>query len=131
LVFAEDPETPITVLEPIVVTATRTQTPVAQTGSSVTVIAREEIERRQATSVQEVLRGVPGLGVTNSGGLGKPSSVFLRGTESDHVLVLIDGLRIGSATFGTAAFELLPIDQIERVEIVPGPRARASTARRQ
>ncbi|MGH8590960.1 MAG: TonB-dependent receptor domain-containing protein, partial [Gammaproteobacteria bacterium] len=121
--FAEDPETPITRLEPIVVTATRTAETVDETLASVTVITREEIERRQATSVQEVLRGVPGLGIANTGGLGKTTSVFLRGTNSDHVLVLIDGLRIGSATQGTAAFEHLPIDQIERIEVVRGPRS--------
>jgi vitamin B12 transporter len=110
-------------LEPIIVTATRTAQTADEALASVTVIPREEIERRRATSVQEVLRGVPGLGVTNSGGLGKPSSVFLRGTESDHVLVLVDGIRTGSASLGTTAFEDIPIDQIERIEIVRGPRS--------
>jgi vitamin B12 transporter len=110
-------------LEPLIVTATRTAQTADETLASVTVITREEIDRRRATSVQEVLRGVPGLGVTNSGGLGKATSVFLRGTESDQVLVLIDGLRTGSATLGTTAFEDLPIDQIERIEIVRGPRS--------
>ena len=119
LYAAEEP----TELSPIIVTATRTAQTADQTLASVTVITREEIERRQVKSVQEVLRGVPGLGVTNSGGLGKTSSVFLRGTESDQVLVMIDGLRIGSATLGTAAFEDIPIDQIERIEVVRGPRS--------
>ncbi|MGH2708948.1 MAG: TonB-dependent receptor domain-containing protein, partial [Actinomycetota bacterium] len=91
--------------------------------ASVTVITREEIERRQVQSVQEVLRGVPGLHITNSGGLGKVTAVFLRGTNSNHVLVLIDGIRVGSATTGTTAFQLIPIDQIERIEIVRGPHA--------
>jgi vitamin B12 transporter len=121
--FADNPDDPIRVGEPIIVTATRTAQTIDDTLASVTVIIREEIERRQPNSVQDVLRGVPGLGVTNSGGLGKQSSVFLRGTNSDHVLVLIDGLRVASATSGMAAFEDIPSDQIERIEIVRGPRA--------
>lgn len=104
-------------------TATRTERTVEGSLSSVTVIDRAEIERRQAQSVQDVLRGVPGLSIANNGGLGKTSSVFLRGTESDHVLVLIDGVRAGSATTGTTAFQDIPIDQIERIEIVRGPRS--------
>jgi hypothetical protein len=87
--FADNPDDPIRVGEPIIVTATRTAQTIDDTLASVTVIIREEIERRQPNSVQDVLRGVLGLGVTNSGGLGKQSSVFLRGTNSDHVLVLI------------------------------------------
>jgi vitamin B12 transporter len=110
-------------LEPIIVTATRTAQTADEALASVTVITREEIERRQVQSVQDVLRGVPGLQITNSGGLGKDTSVFLRGTESDHVLVLIDGIRVGSATLSTAQLQLIPIDQIERIEIVRGPRA--------
>lgn len=121
--FADNPNDPTTVGEPIIVTATRTARTVDETLASVTVITREEIERRQVQSAQEVLRGVPGLGIANTGGLGKTTSVFLRGTESDHVLVLIDGIRVGSATLGTTQFQLIPIDQIERIEIVRGPRA--------
>jgi vitamin B12 transporter len=121
--FANNPDDPITVGEPIIITATRTAQTIDDILASVTVITREEIERRQSNSVQDVLRGVPGLGVTNNSGLGKRSSVFLRGTNSDHVLVLTDGMRVASATAGTAAFEDIPIDQIERIEIVRGPRA--------
>lgn len=110
-------------LETVTVTATRTERSVEESLASVTVIDRDEIERRQAQSVQEVLRGVPGLSITNSGGLGKNTSVHLRGTESDHVLVLIDGVRAGSASSGTTAFQDIPIDQIERIEVVRGPRS--------
>jgi vitamin B12 transporter len=121
--FADNPNDPTTVGEPIVDTATRTARTIDDTLASVTVITREEIERRQVASVPEVLRGVAGLGIASNGGLGKTTSVFLRGTNSDHVLVLIDGIRIGSATLGTAAFQDIPIDQIERIEIVRGPRS--------
>ncbi|MGR9107142.1 MAG: TonB-dependent vitamin B12 receptor [Gammaproteobacteria bacterium] len=110
-------------LEPIVVTATRTAQTVDDTLASVSVIERDDIERLQAQSVQDVLRGLPGVDVANSGGLGKQTSVFLRGTESDHVLVLIDGVKVGSATLGTTGFENIPVGQIERIEIVRGPRS--------
>ncbi|MGX2039365.1 TonB-dependent vitamin B12 receptor [Methylocaldum sp. MU1018] len=110
-------------LDTITVTATRTERSAEESLASVTVIDRDEIERRQAQSVQDVLRGVPGLSVTNNGGLGKNTSVHLRGTESGHVLVLIDGVRAGSATNGAMAFQDIPVDQIERIEIVRGPRS--------
>jgi len=118
---ADDAST--TQLETITVTGTRTERRLEDSLASVTVIDRAEIERRQAQSVQDVLRGVPGVSITNDGGLGKSTSVFLRGTESDHVLVLIDGVRAGSATVGSTSFQDLPIDQIERIEIVRGPRS--------
>ena len=109
--------------DPVVVTATRTAQTVDETLASVTVITRQDIERQQATSVPDVLRGVPGVGIANNGGPGKVTSVFLRGTDSDHVLVMIDGIKVGSATTGTAAFEHIPIEQIERIEVVRGPRS--------
>lgn len=110
-------------LDATVVTATRTARTVDETLASVTVITRVEIERRQAQSVQDLLRGVPGLSIANNGGPGKATSVFLRGTEADHVLVLIDGVKVGSATLGTAAFQDIPVELIERIEIVRGPRS--------
>lgn len=110
-------------VDPVVVTATRTAQTADETLASVTVITREEIERRQAQSVPDVLRGAPGVEIVNNGGPGKATSVSLRGTESDHVLVLVDGVKVGSATLGTAAFQDIPVEQIERVEIVRGPRS--------
>jgi len=110
-------------LSPVVVTATRTAQSIDDSLASVTVITREYIDRKQPLSVQGALLGVPGLGISNSGGLGKPSDVFMRGTNSDHVLVLVDGVRMGSATLGTTAFQDIPIDQVERIEIVRGPRS--------
>lgn len=107
-------------LPPVVVTAARTAQTVDETLYSVTVITREDIERRQVQSLVDLLRSVPGVTITNNGGLGKVTSIFLRGTESDHVLVLIDGIKIGSATLGSTAFEDIPIAQIERIEVVRG-----------
>lgn len=108
---------------PIIVTATRTAQTADETLAAVTVITRAEIERQQPTSVADLLRGTPGIGLSNNGGLGKGTSVYLRGTESEHVLVLIDGVKVGSATSGTTAFQDIPVDQIERIEIVRGPRS--------
>ena len=109
--------------EPVIVTATRTAQTADEALASVTVITREDIERRQARSVEDLLRGTQGISIANSGGAGKNTSVFIRGTESDHVLVLIDGVRAGSATSGGAAYGNIPIEQIERIEIVRGPRS--------
>jgi vitamin B12 transporter len=105
----------------IVVTATRTsQTPDGALAST-TVITRKDIERSQAVSVQDLLQGLPGVSIANNGGPGKATSVLLRGTNSDHVVVLIDGIKVGSATLGTASFQDFPVAQIERIEVVRGP----------
>lgn len=110
-------------LPPVIVTATRTAQTADDALASVSVITREDIEKKQILSVQGALLGLPGVGIDNNGGLGKPSNVFMRGTNSDHVLVLIDGVRVGSATLGTTAIQDLPIDQVERIEVVRGPRS--------
>ncbi|HEX5336970.1 MAG TPA: TonB-dependent vitamin B12 receptor [Gallionella sp.] len=110
-------------LPDVVVTATRTAQSADASLASVSVITRQDIERKQAQSVQDVLRGVAGLTFSNNGGAGKTTAVYLRGSNADHVLVLIDGIKIGSATFGTASFQDIPVEQIERIEIVRGPRA--------
>jgi vitamin B12 transporter len=107
----------------VVVTATRTTQTADESLASVSVITREDIERSQATSVSELLTGLTGIDSANTGGYGKTTSLFIRGTNSDHVLVLIDGVKIGSATLGSASFEFLPLSQIERIEVVRGPRS--------
>lgn len=108
---------------PVIVTATRTAQTTDETLASVSVITRADIERLQARSMEDLLRGIPGLNIANSGGPGKQTSFFLRGTEADHVLVLIDGIKAGSVTSGTTSFENLPLDQVDRIEIVRGPRS--------
>ncbi len=109
--------------EAVVVTATRVEQPVRDVIGAVSVITRADIERRGAHSVQDLLRGETGLTVANTGGLGKLSNVFLRGADAEQVLVLVDGVRVGSATSGTTPFEYIPVDQIERIEIIRGPRS--------
>ncbi|GGB98028.1 TonB-dependent receptor [Marinobacterium zhoushanense] len=107
----------------IVVTASRSAETADETLAAVTVLSREDIERQQAQSVTELLGSTPGITLANSGGRGKSTSIFLRGSNPDQVLVLIDGIKVGSATLGTTAFEHLAVDQIERIEIVRGPRS--------
>jgi len=111
-------------LSPIVVTATRNAQTVDDSLASVTVITREEIERTQAGDLLKLLTGKAGIDIINNGGRGKTSSLYLRGTSSEHVLVLIDGAKMGSATLGSVSFQHLPLSQIERIEIVRGPRSR-------
>ncbi|MGH8519448.1 MAG: TonB-dependent receptor domain-containing protein, partial [Panacagrimonas sp.] len=91
--------------------------------AAVSVLTRDDIERLQAVDLLDLLAGMPGVSLSNTGGAGKETSLFLRGTESDHVLVLIDGVKVGSATSGKAALEQIPLDQIERIELVRGPRS--------
>ncbi|HEY8586742.1 MAG TPA: TonB-dependent vitamin B12 receptor [Rhodanobacter sp.] len=107
----------------VIVTATRTAITVDDALSSVSVITRADIERLQPLSVADLLTGLPGVSFANSGGYGQQTSLFLRGTSSSHTLVLIDGVRIGAVGSGLAAFEQIPVEQIERIEIVRGPRS--------
>ncbi|HDJ85504.1 MAG TPA: TonB-dependent vitamin B12 receptor, partial [Chromatiales bacterium] len=111
------------ITSPIVVTATRTAETADQTLSSVTVITRTDIRRSGAVTLPQLLRQVNGLDVASSGPLGKQTSVFLRGTDSNDVLVMIDGVRIGSVTSGGVSWELLPLSEIQRIEIVRGPHS--------
>ncbi|WP_196778629.1 TonB-dependent vitamin B12 receptor [Cognatilysobacter tabacisoli] len=108
-------------LDSVVVTAARTAQTQDATLAAVTVITRAQIEALQPASLPELLRGTPGAAIANNGGAGKESSLFLRGTESDHTLVLVDGIKVGSATAGKAALQDIPVEQIERIEIVRGP----------
>ena len=110
-------------LEEVIVTATRAPQTVQSVLSSVTVITSADIERLQPQSLAELLQGLPGISVATTGGLGTPTSLFLRGTNSDHVLVLIDGVVVGSVTTGAAAWEQLPVEQVDRIEIVRGPES--------
>ncbi|HET6552899.1 MAG TPA: TonB-dependent receptor plug domain-containing protein [Dyella sp.] len=112
-----------TSLSSVVVTATRTAITTDEALSSVSVITRADIERLQPTSVRDLLVGLPGVSFVQAGGQGQLSSLFLRGTNSTHTLVLIDGVRIGAVGAGLPAFEQIPVDQIERIEIVRGPRS--------
>ena len=115
--------TTTTELDRLEVTGTRTAVTVDASLSAVEVIDRAEIERTQAHSLPQLLRGRAGINLVSQGGLGKVATLFLRGTESDHTLFLIDGVRVGSSTSGLTSLQDIPIDAIERIEIVRGPRS--------
>jgi len=112
---------PFSDLSQVIVTASRTPEPLEAAIASVTVITRTDIDRFQPHSVDELLTGLAGISISNNGDLGKATIVFVRGTNADHVLVLIDGVKIGAATLGGATWEQLPVQQIDRIEIVRGP----------
>ncbi|HET7930743.1 MAG TPA: TonB-dependent vitamin B12 receptor [Rhodanobacteraceae bacterium] len=110
-----------TTLDQIIVTATRTAQTQDATLAPVTVITRAEIEQLQPSSLQDLLNTTPGMAISNSGGPGKASTLFLRGTSGNQVLVLVDGVKLGSASAGRTAVQDIPVDQIQRIEIVRGP----------
>jgi vitamin B12 transporter len=112
-----------TTLEPVVVTATRTEHPASKVLASVELIASDELVMRPAAELSDALRFVPGIEPARLGGPGQQTSIFVRGTESNHVLVLMDGLRINPGTIGTAATQNIALEFVERVEIVKGPRS--------
>jgi vitamin B12 transporter len=107
----------------IEVTASRMVQTVDSGLADVSVITRADIEKTNASDLVQVLRLQAGVDIVQSGGAGEQTSVFLRGTNSNHVLVLIDGVRVASNNTGAFQFENLPLDAIERIEIVRGPRA--------
>lgn len=109
------------VLEPVVVTATRVEQRVSDTLSDVSVIDREQIEAAGQSTLTELLARQPGVRTVSNGGAGANSEFFIRGAESKQNVVLIDGVRVGSATSGAASLQYLPLSQIERIEIVRGP----------
>lgn len=107
----------------LIVTASRTQQTSTEVLASASVIEREDIDRLQPDDVTALLNKIPGAIVTRSGGPGSQSSLFLRGTNNEHTLVLLDGQRIASATLGSTSFQFLDPEQIERIEVVRGPRS--------
>lgn len=110
-----------TTLDDVVVTATRQATRTTHLIADTSVIDAAEIQRAGATTtLGELLGRQAGIEFRQSGGPGTTSSLFMRGTNSNHVLLLVDGLRVGSVTAGGAAWENLPLEQIERIEIVRG-----------
>ncbi len=107
----------------VVVTANRSPVTVDATLASVSVITRDDIEASATNDLLDLLRALPGLDIVRGGGLGQQTSVFLRGTNSNHALVLIDGVRVAALGTGGFAWEQLALGQIERIEVVRGPRA--------
>ena len=107
-------------LPPVVVTATRLETAAEEVTTSLTVISAEQIRAQQAQTALEALRQVPGLDVVQTGSRGNTTSVFLRGSNSNQVLVLLDGMEMNTVTAGNFDFAHLPADNVERIEILRG-----------
>ncbi|MCG9079518.1 TonB-dependent receptor domain-containing protein [Laribacter hongkongensis] len=112
---------PATDVAETVVTATRTPVQAASLTRDVSVITRDDIARAGPTSLPELLSREAGIEFASNGGDGRQSSLFIRGTNSNQSVVLIDGVRVVSATTGATALEQIPLEQIERIEIVRGP----------
>lgn len=107
-------------LDEIVVTASRMPQSLNKTIADTTALNEQDIRKSAATDVSTLLRSLPGIEVVQTGGMGSGASIFMRGTDSKQVLVLLDGVRIGSATAGTTALEHLMLASIERIEVVRG-----------
>ena len=107
-------------MELVIVTPTRMPQSLDKTIPDTTVLTEQDIRKSGALDVPTLLRSLAGVEVVQSGGMGKVSSTFMRGTNSSHVLVLLDGVRINSATTGTTALEHIMLDSIERIEVVRG-----------
>lgn len=110
-------------IETIVVTANKIEQSIEQALASVQVIDREEIEKLNARDVLTVLETQVGIQVNRNGGQGQNASLFVRGLESRYSLILIDGVRVGSATLGYKSLSTLPLNSVERIEVVKGSRA--------
>ncbi|MCA3000062.1 MAG: TonB-dependent receptor [Rhodocyclaceae bacterium] len=105
----------------VVITATRTAKSINDVLSQVSVITRLDIDETGALTLVDLLQRRANLDIRSTGGPGQTSSIFVRGSNATHTLVLIDGQRIASSTSGAAALENIPLDLIERIEIVRGP----------
>ena len=113
-------QTPEPTLPPVFVTSTRTEIPLQQVTTSASEITTQDIQQQEAVMVLDTLRSVPGLEVVQSGSRGNATSVFIRGADADHVLVLVDGVEVNSTTLGAFDFAHLTTDNVERIEIIRG-----------
>lgn len=107
----------------VIVTATRSAQTVDDTLADVSIITRQDIEFSATRDISDLLRLQAGIDIARTGGPGGQTSVFLRGTNNNHVLVLVDGVRVSSLNTGALTWETLPLASIDRIEIVRGPRA--------
>ena len=110
-------------LPEVVVTASRTAESKGDTYSAVTVFTRDDIERLQPSTVADLLRRTPGVQIIQNGGRGSTTGVFIRGTKTAQTLVLIDGQRANDTNLGGAPLNTLSVDQVERIEVLRGPRS--------
>ena len=108
-------------LAPVVITATREPQAVGRSTADIVVIDADAIRRTNADSVEDLIRRVAGIQVVRNGGPGQSSGFFIRGASTNSTVVLVDGVRVGSATLGQAEFEAFSLAQVERIEVLRGP----------
>ena len=104
-----------TSFDAVTVTATRTPTRVSDVVADTTVIDRAALDRNAGRTLVEVLAQQPGLQFSSNGGLGKTGTLFIRGLEGRHTLLLVDGVRVSSATLNPPSLDTLPLESIERI----------------
>ena len=109
----------------IIVSATRVPTPEDEVASSVTLITAADIDAQQARTLPDVLQSVPGLNVVQTGGPGGQTSIFMRGTNSNHVKFFVDGIDVSDPSTPTDTFDLehLLLADIDRIEVLRGPQS--------
>ena len=112
-------------LDTIVVTATKSEQKIQNVTSNITVITKEELQEKHITTVADALKDAPGLIVSQSGGLGAQTSIFLRGFDSDSTLVLVNGVKVNNPTTigGQADIANLILGDVERIEIIKGAQS--------
>ena len=108
---------------PITVTATRFKESTKSVIAPVTVVTKDQIQRHSWTSLSEVLRNQPSLEVRGNGGKGQNTSVYMRGFSAAQSLILVDGMRLSRGSMGSADISTIPLNQVERIEIIRGARA--------
>jgi vitamin B12 transporter len=106
-----------------IMTVTTNRMPSENLLAPTNVITRADIERLQINDLPTLLSRQPGIDLTSKGGWGKDTNLYLRGTSARHVLILVDGVKWQSATLGETNIQDFPVEQIERIEIVRGPRS--------
>lgn len=108
----------------MVVSANRFEQPISSILAPVTVVTREDIDHWQSNTVIDVLRRLPGVDISQSGGRGQLSTLFIRGTNSGHVLVLVDGIRLNQAgVSGSSDMSQIPLSMVQRIEYIRGARS--------
>ena len=111
-------------LNEVVVTATRTAQPLTDVVADVSIVDRETIEQSGATGLGDVLARLPGIEMARTGGPGSTTSMYVRGAEKRFTAVYIDGVRVDSqAVSGGTTWEAIPLEQVERIEVLRGPAA--------
>ncbi|MGY0196394.1 TonB-dependent receptor domain-containing protein [Leptothrix sp. BB-4] len=119
----DPPRPPVTTLERVVITANRTPQPLSTVLADVSTLDRDDIQRSGAIGVADLLARLPGIEFARNGGPGTSTSLLVRGSESRHTAVYIDGVRVDSQSTGGASWEQIPLDMIDHIEVLRGPAA--------